>query len=331
MSLPSPSASFSTRVRINSAPSSSQSPTEADEEHSYEAIFSNPPVRQPVAQRLLPEIPVLPAPLPPPPPVVRTGAGPRLRRTVSAGGPDPQQQQQQVRPIVPLLLPAAPARRRDGLVLLPRPPPIFVPAPVRHAGPGGSPLFRPVQPHASALQPVLGSNHGGGTDAGFSLKERQVARLRMEMQHPAGVRIVLKRKDCINTIALVDALGAVWYFANQGLFPFRGKIFKIKFVYYRVAGWRQKEKPLLYNVFHIGDQIIRVGHCNVSSSTDIHRLLKCDGSIQVEFIVRRMPFGRVFHLRREAEGQSLGLVTEISGAEIREVIPGSLVSRSEFH
>ena len=38
-----------------------------------------------------------------------------------------------------------------------------------------------------------------------------------------------------------------------------------------------------------------------------------------------MPFGRVFHLRRETEGQPIGLVTEISGAEIREVIPGSLV------
>ena len=29
----------------------------------------------------------------------------------------------------------------------------------------------------------------------------------MEIQHPAGVRIVLKKKDCLNTIALIDALG----------------------------------------------------------------------------------------------------------------------------
>lgn len=46
---------------------------------------------------------------------------------------------------------------------------------------------------------------------GYSLKERQVARLRMEMQHPAGVRIILKKKDCLSTIALIDALGTVWY------------------------------------------------------------------------------------------------------------------------
>lgn len=49
---------------------------------------------------------------------------------------------------------------------------------------------------------------------------------------------------------------------------------------------------------------------------------------QVEFIVRRVPFGRVFHLRREAEGQSLGIVTEAGGgAEIREVIPGGLAAQ----
>jgi hypothetical protein len=33
----------------------------------------------------------------------------------------------------------------------------------------------------------------------------------MEMQHPAGVRIILKKRDCHNTIALIDALGTVWY------------------------------------------------------------------------------------------------------------------------
>jgi len=40
----------------------------------------------------------------------------------------------------------------------------------------------------------------------------------MEMQHPAGVRIVLKKKDCVNTIALIAVLGAVWYFKNLNFF-----------------------------------------------------------------------------------------------------------------
>ena len=105
-------------------------------------------------------------------------------------------------------------------------------------------------------------------------------RLRMEILHPAGVRIVLKKKDCLNTIALIDALGTVWLvslFLNSRL------LIVILFIG-RVGGWRQKEKPLLYNVFHIGDQIVRVGHCNVSSSADIQRLLKTDGSVQVSIL-----------------------------------------------
>ena len=53
--------------------------------------------------------------------------------------------------------------------------------------------------------------NAGASEVGYSLKERQVSRLRMEMQHPGGVRIVLKKKDCLNTIAFIDGLGTVWY------------------------------------------------------------------------------------------------------------------------
>lgn len=133
-------------------------------------------------------------------------------------------------------------RRRDGLminpILLPRSPGMAPTLFVAPAPPASSLLplaarlsgapFRP----PAALQPMptnLGKfqtmrNCGlvdvaynaiilcsGGNEMAFSLKERQVARLRMEMQHPAGVRILLKKKDCVNTIALVDALGTVWY------------------------------------------------------------------------------------------------------------------------
>lgn len=42
------------------------------------------------------------------------------------------------------------------------------------------------------------------------LKEQQVMRLKAEIQHPVGVRIVLRKKDCVNSIAFIDYLGAVW-------------------------------------------------------------------------------------------------------------------------
>lgn len=31
------------------------------------------------------------------------------------------------------------------------------------------------------------------------------------MKHPTGVRLQLRKKDCIDSMALVDAIGAVWY------------------------------------------------------------------------------------------------------------------------
>ena len=43
------------------------------------------------------------------------------------------------------------------------------------------------------------------------LKEQQVIRLKSEINHPGGVRVVLRKKDCVGSIAFVDYLGAVWY------------------------------------------------------------------------------------------------------------------------
>ncbi len=65
-----------------------------------------------------------------------------------------------------------------------------------------------------------------------SLREQQVVRLRQEMAHPAGVRLTLRRRDCHNSLALVELFGCLW-----------------------VAGWKQREYPVLYNAFHIGDQV----------------------------------------------------------------------------
>lgn len=46
--------------------------------------------------------------------------------------------------------------------------------------------------------------------ARLTLREQQVLQLRREMMHPGGVRLQLRRKDCIGSIAFVDAFGGVW-------------------------------------------------------------------------------------------------------------------------
>lgn len=43
-----------------------------------------------------------------------------------------------------------------------------------------------------------------------TLREQQVMQLQKEMKHPSGVRIQLRRKDCISSIGFVDAFDAVW-------------------------------------------------------------------------------------------------------------------------
>lgn len=43
-----------------------------------------------------------------------------------------------------------------------------------------------------------------------SLKESQVELLQKEMNHPGGVRVMLRRVDCHHTLALLDCFNAVW-------------------------------------------------------------------------------------------------------------------------
>ncbi|XP_067012249.2 mucin-5AC [Anabrus simplex] len=138
----------------------------------------------------------------------------------------------------------------------------------------------------------------------LTLREQQVLQLRREMMHPGGVRLQLRRKDCTNSIALVDAFGAVW-----------------------VAGWKQREHPMLYNALHIGDQLLSTAGVLVQSASDAQKLIRGATSLYVEFVIRRVPCGRVFAIRRDTEGQNLGIVQEGNTAEIRDVLPNSPAAR----
>lgn len=44
----------------------------------------------------------------------------------------------------------------------------------------------------------------------LSLREVQVQKLQAEIFHKSGVRLVLRKKDCINSIALVECFSYVW-------------------------------------------------------------------------------------------------------------------------
>lgn len=119
-----------------------------------------------------------------------------------------------------------------------------------------SPVVIPQQNHARlqpAPQPYRNLEQQNGNR--MTLREQQVMHLRREMQHPGGVRLQLRRKDCCGSIAWIDAFGGVW-----------------------VAGWKQKEHPVLYNALHIGDQLLSVAGNSVTTAAEANKLIRaCQG------------------------------------------------------
>ena len=152
----------------------------------------------------------------------------------------------------------------------------------------------PAAPGAPGADPTPGAPQR-------SLREQQVHRLRQEIGHPSGVRLTLRKRDCVNSLALVEFFGCVW-----------------------VVGWKQREFPVLYNAFHVGDQILTVSGTPIRTVSEFSKAVKAKTEPpHVEIVIRRVPFAQVFHLRRDvSDAQPLGLVTSPSG-EIKEVVAAS--------
>jgi len=136
------------------------------------------------------------------------------------------------------------------------------------------------------------------------LREQQVVRLRQELAHPAGVRLILRKKDVSSSLALVDMFGCVW-----------------------VAGWKQRDYPVLFNAFHIGDQILSVSGVIIRNSSDFNKLVKLKAAdLHTEIIIRRFPFSQIYLLKLEIEGQSIGIISNNNSNEIKEILSGSVAA-----
>ncbi|KAG7159998.1 hypothetical protein Hamer_G017443 [Homarus americanus] len=137
----------------------------------------------------------------------------------------------------------------------------------------------------------------------MSLREQQVIRLQREIAHQAGVRLTLRKKDCLNSVAFVNIFNHVY-----------------------VAGWKQREHPYLHNTFHIGDRLVSVCGVHITTAAEVNNIIKNESTPMVEFIIRRVPHGKVFALKRETEGQPLGVIREGNTAEIKEIVVGGLAA-----
>jgi len=263
--------------------------------HSLESVDSNPRQAVPKSDRSLGAIPRRPLPVTP--------------RYLPPGEP----YENPPSPTHPLL--GSPPRNMADLPPGIRPPPYHPLASLNHSS--SAPSFPPMIPlpgltcqlsipPGMSLPPSGPSDERGVSQLQRSMKEQQVMRLRQEVAHPAGVRLQLRKKDCLHSLALVDLFGCVW-----------------------VAGWKQREYPVLFNAFHIGDQILSVSGVLIRSTSEFSKLVKSKtNELHVEIIIRRVPFAQVFHLKRDIEGQSLGILTNSTSAEVKEIIPGSVAAQA---
>jgi hypothetical protein len=132
----------------------------------------------------------------------------------------------------------------------------------------------------------------------LSLREKQVLQLKNEIGNE--IRFKLRKKDCVDSIAFVPTFNSVW-----------------------IAGF--KPNPLLY-CLHVGDQLLAINNIVIKSPADAQKYIKMCSGLFVEVTIRRLPLAGVFLLRREFDGQCLGIIRDGNSPAIVEIIPNSISS-----
>lgn len=84
---------------------------------------------------------------------------------------------------------------------------------------------------------------------------------------------------------------------------------------------------MLYNALHIGDQLISIGSVTITSASEANKIIRSAQTLFVELIIRRIPFGRVYAIRRDVDGQCLGFIRDGNTATIVDIVPNSLAAR----
>ena len=82
-------------------------------------------------------------------------------------------------------------------------------------------------------------------------------------------------------------------------------------------GWNQRDFPSLHGKLHLGDQLISVNGVKVTTVDVAQKLLKGATTPKITMVLHRMPYAKVFAIRRDAEGQSLGIKREGGSGEVR--------------
>uniref|UniRef100_X1YYF1 PDZ domain-containing protein n=1 Tax=Capitella teleta TaxID=283909 RepID=X1YYF1_CAPTE len=82
------------------------------------------------------------------------------------------------------------------------------------------------------------------------------------------------------------------------------------------------------NAIHVGDQLISIHGQVVETAKMAHKLIKhCEDEEKLTFVIRRMPHGKVFAIRRLVDGEDLGIYCNGGTAEIVTVHPEGLAGQ----
>ena len=84
-----------------------------------------------------------------------------------------------------------------------------------------------------------------------------------------------------------------------------------------IVGWNQKDFPSLHGKLHVGDLILSINKVKVTSVDVAYKLLKNASEPKIEVELRRMPHATVLAIRRNAEGENLGIKREGGTGEVR--------------
>lgn len=137
-----------------------------------------------------------------------------------------------------------------------------------------------------------------------NLKQNQADTLRIEIDTPGGITLIIQKSHFQHGIAFVECFEQIW-----------------------IAGWDQNHYPRLYDKFHIGDQLLSINDVQCTDLAFAHKLIKNVKAESIEVTVRRLPHGKVFAIQRTVEGENLGIKREGGTAEIVYVDPLGLAYR----
>ncbi|KAH9518570.1 hypothetical protein Btru_017193 [Bulinus truncatus] len=135
-----------------------------------------------------------------------------------------------------------------------------------------------------------------------SLKQTQADILQTEISSPS-LTVQLTQKSC-HGLALVDWEGSPC-----------------------LVGWNQKDFPSLHGKLHIGDILLSVNNVEVKSVEMAQKLLKQPNPSKVDVVLKRMPFAKVIAIRKNSEGQNLGIKREGGTGEIVYIDPNGLAAQ----